>query len=187
MQIGKLAEWPAEVFHSVGSMVGLGRKLLSSCNDKPVFLRRVTRVEVERDGFVKLGCGVYIIDCFRQQVCSESRMGVGSGCYLNTNCRMIAAECKKVDAHIKFGPNACVAGHFHIVDSDGVRANLLNGVIGIVEHCWHGANALVAKGVSLSDKLCVQELSSHALWQNLSCVWGCFCVSCVVPFAKAAA
>lgn len=185
MQIGKLAEWAVEAFRAVGSMMGLVRKLLSSSNGKPVFLGRATRVEVECDKVMEFGFGEYIVDRCRLQVCSESRMGVGAGCYLNTNWKMIVAECKKVDAYIKFAPNVCVVDQSNIFYPYGVRAILLNAAIGIVEHCWRGANALVAKGDSLSDKLCVQELSSHASWQNLACIWGFFCVSCVAPLAKA--
>ena len=114
-------------------------------------------------------------------------MVVGEGCYLNTNCRLVAAEHVELGAHTMLGPNVCVFDHDHVFDAEGVHGQIVSAPIAIGERCWLGAHALVTKGVIVADRICVGGgASSRAPWRNPECTWGHRLVWRAKPLAKTA-
>lgn len=155
MQIGKVAKWSVSAARIAVAKARLGRRLHLPRGGKPVYLGRGVRLVVEGDGVLELGCGAYIDDYCRLQVSRGARMSFGKGCYLNTNCRVVAVEDVEIGAHTMFGPNVCVFDHDHVFDAGGVRRDLISAPIVVGERCWLGANSLVTGGVSIADKICV--------------------------------
>lgn len=188
MRVGKLFKWSASAARVVATKARLGSRLRLPHGGKPVYLGRGVRLVVEENGVMELGRGAYIDDRCRLQVCSGARMSFGEGCYLNTNCRLVSAEDVSVGAHTMFGPNACVFDHDHVFGADGVHGELVSAPISIGERCWLGANALVTKGVSIADKICVGGgPSSRTPWRSRGCTWGRLRALCGAPLAKAVA
>lgn len=155
MKVGKLFKWSASVARVVLVKIRLGHRLRLPHGGKPVYLGRGARLVVAEGGVMELGRGAYIDDCCRLQVSAGAHMSVGEGCYLNTNCRIVAAEDISIGARTMFGPNVCVFDHDHVFDADGVHGELVSVPITVGQRCWLGANALVTKGVTLADRICI--------------------------------
>ena len=188
MKVGKLFKWSASAARVVLVKIQLGHRLRLPHDGKPVYLGRGARLVVAEGGVMELGRGVYIDDRCRLQVSTGAHMSVGEGCYLNTNCRIVAAEYISIGGRTMFGPNACVFDHDHVFGADGVRGELVSAPISIGERCWLGANALVTKGVSIADKICVGGgSSSRAPWRSRGCTWGRLRALCGALLAKAVA
>ena len=186
--MSRFIKWTASAVRVAAAKARLGRRLRLPHGGKPVYLGRGARLVVEEGGAMELGRGAYVDDRCRLQVTAGARMSIGEGCYLNTNCRVVAAEDIRIGALTMFGPNVCVFDHDHIFDADGVHGELASAPISIGERCWLGADALVTKGVVISDRVCVGGgLSSRVPWWSRGCTWGCLRAWCVAPLAKAVA
>ena len=188
MQVGKLFKWSASAARVAATKARLGRRLRLPHGGRPVYLGRGARLVVAEGGVMELGRGAYIDDRCRLQVSAGAHMSVGEGCYLNTNCRMVAAEDIIIGARTMFGPNVCVFDHDHVFDSDGVHAELVSAPITVGERCWLGANALVTKGVTLGDRICIGGGSSSRVhWWTRGCTWGRLRALYGAPLARAVA
>lgn len=153
MPLGKLVKWGASSVRVAAAKLRLGSRLGLPRGGKPVYLGRGVRLMVEPGGRMELGAGAYIDDRSRLQVGSGARMRVGDHVYMNTNVRAVAAQSIDIGGHTMLGPNVCVYDHDHEFDADGVHGGLKAAPVRIGERCWIGANALVTRGVTISDRI----------------------------------
>ena len=187
MQVAKLLKWSASTARVAGAKIRLGLRQHLPCGGKPVYLGHGARLDVAPNGVMELGRGTYVDDCCRLQVSARAHMTIGEGCYLNTNCRLGAAEDVRLGARTMLGPNVCVFDHGHVFDAGRVHGAVASAPVTIGERCWPGANALVAKGVSTADRICVGGSSSRAPWRSWGCTWGRLRAWRGAPLARAVA
>lgn len=150
----KLLKWGMSVLRVASCRFFNGGRLQVSPG-RPLYLGKGARILVTKGAVCEIGSGVYLSRGCLLQVNEGALLSVGSGVYLNENVRIIVQEKVIIGSETLFGPNVCVYDHDHVFDSEGVHAELRSAPVSIGERCWIGANALVTRGSTLSDRVCV--------------------------------
>lgn len=151
----KPMKWGASALRVLAAKVRLGSKLRIERGSKPVYLGRGVRLLVKPNGQIHFGAGAYIDDYSRLQVDDGASLHIGSYAYLNTNCRVVAAESIEIGSHTMLGPNVCVYDHDHVFDGAGVHGDLKSSPIHLGERCWIAANSLITRGVEVGDNILI--------------------------------
>ena len=150
-----IVKWGASALRVLLAKVRLGSRLRIDRGPRPVYLGRGVRLLAKPNGKIHFGAGAYIDDYSRLQVDDGAFLYIGSYAYLNTNCRVVAAEDIEIGSHTMLGPNVCVYDHDHVFDEAGVHGELKSSPIHLGERCWIAANSLITRGVEIGDNVLI--------------------------------
>lgn len=166
MSLAKFVKWFASFLRVAATRIYLGSRVSWPKGGKPIFIGRGACIRVGAGARLILGESFYLSENALIQVNPNAQVEIDDCVFLNSNARIVSAEHIKIGRNTLFGPNCCVYDHDHVIDSDGVHAQLMTTPVVIGSHCWVGANSLVTRGVRIADRACVGGVCRYALPQG---------------------
>ena len=150
----KLLKWGASALRVTACRVANGGRLKVSPG-RPLYLGKGARILVAKGASCEIGSGVYLSRGCLLQVNGGASLSVASGVFFNEGVRVVVQQKVEIGKDTLFGPNACVYDHDHVFDADGVHGDLKSAPTSVGARCWIGANALVTRGASVANRICV--------------------------------
>lgn len=140
-----------------------GRKIkFCFSNIKSLYIGKGVEIIISGEGKIEFGEGTYIDDYCKFE-CSDGYIVIGKNNYFNCYCKLISLKKIITGDDCIFGPNTNIYDHDHrfSIKTELIRKQgFCYDEVLIKDNIWIGANCVITKGVTISNRIVVAANST---------------------------
>ncbi len=110
-----------------------------------------TKISAHDNGKITLGARIHT----KRNVVFEADGGaleIGSGCFFNNGCMVVAKERVQIGSYSSFGPNVLIYDHDHVIDEGSIHdSGFATAPVVIGNNVWIGAGCVILRGTVIGD------------------------------------
>lgn len=145
----------SKIFIVFKSLIVLGAKKLMYGNKvkfkKENFITGKFNLVLQNGGRLQIGSYLMTDGPIYIKVIDHGQLMLGNHIYFNHNCSITCVEKILIGDYSCIANNVVIVDHDHVIDKNGVTADLKSAPVEIGKHVWICANAVITSGVKIGD------------------------------------